>query len=48
MKLVTRRHRVLAVLFGIALLVILVTQMWRDGRRLIIEKAKINFQSRTK
>ncbi|MEJ0033384.1 MAG: hypothetical protein WDO15_24975 [Bacteroidota bacterium] len=38
MNLVTRRNRVLAVLAGIALLVIVVIQIWRDGRHLQLKK----------
>jgi hypothetical protein len=48
MNLVTKRHRVAAILVGIALLVILVIQIWRDGRQTFLEKAKTNFQSTTK
>lgn len=41
MNLVSKRHRVLAVLVGIALLVIVVTQIWRDGRRMQLKKSDI-------
>ncbi len=34
MKLVTRSHRVLAVLMGIAVLAILIFQILKDGQRL--------------
>ncbi len=44
MKLATRRHRVLAIIFGIALLITLVLQILQDGR--VLETKNIsNIQS---
>ena len=45
MKLKQTRHRVFAVLIGIALLVIVVMQIWRDGRRLQFKQLKSNTES---
>jgi heme A synthase len=42
MKLVTRTHRVLAVVMGLAVLVTLVVQILKDGRELEIRKLKSN------
>jgi len=47
MKVVTRAHRVFAILLGIALLVTLVIQIWRDGRHLEMKHLK-ELQSTTK
>jgi hypothetical protein len=46
MKLASRRQRILGILLGIALLVIVVVQIWRDGRRLQLKRTDI--QSITK
>ncbi|MEI9917491.1 MAG: hypothetical protein WDO14_01665 [Bacteroidota bacterium] len=48
MNLVSRRHRVLAVLVGIALLVVVVMQILHDGPHVQIKKAKSKIQSITK
>lgn len=47
MKLVTRTHRVLAVIMGLAVLATLVVQIVRDGRQIKM-KGTNNYQSTTK
>lgn len=46
MKLVSRTHRALALVVGVAILVTLVVQVWRDGRQLRLKGTTI--QSITK
>jgi hypothetical protein len=48
MKLVTRTHRVLAIIMGIAVLVTIVLQILRDDPRLRLKKNEENIQTITK